>query len=300
LTQGVYDWAVRAGVVDPGAPPEWATYDLERAFDVMDGNGIAAGVVSYPVPTMVFRDEEMARSGIRLLNEEAAGLVRRYPRRFGFFASVALEHPQLAVEQATYALDELGADGILLMTNARGNYLGHPAFDPLLAALDRRAAVVFTHPQGLPGNPGSPGGVDNWVLDFLYETTVMAVNLITTGTLDRYPRLKIILSHGGGFLPYAADRIRTGLDPAAVSRALRRFYYDTALPTSPSAYRTLSAVADPTHLLFGSDWPARTDAEVRAVVSAFDHDPAMDNRSRRRIERSNALDLLPTLRRRLN
>lgn len=302
LTRGVYDWAVRTGVVDPDDPPTWATYDLERCFEVMDANGIAAGVASYPVPAMVFRSEELARSGVKLLNEEAAGLVRRYPRRFGFFATVALEHPLLAVDQAKYALDELGADGIILMTHARGNYLGHPDFEPLFAELDRRQAVVFTHPQGLPADPGSPAGLDTAVLDFLYETSTMALNLVATGTLDRYPDVKIILSHGGGFLPYAANRIRGageegwGPDPEAFDRALRRFYFDTALPTSPNSIRTLTAVADPTRLLFGSDWPARTDDQVGELAAAFDRDPAVDGRLRRRINRQNALTLLPRLR----
>ncbi|MEU8226230.1 amidohydrolase family protein [Kribbella sp. NPDC048915] len=305
LTKGVYDWAVLAGVVDPDDPPAWATYDLERAFGVMDANGIAVGVASYPVPAFVFRSEEVARTGVKLLNEEAARLVRRFPRRFGFFATVALEHPALAVDQAKYALDELGADGVILMTHARGNYLGHPDFEPLFRELDRRKAVVFTHPQGLPGDPGSPAGVDTAVLDFLYETSTMALNLIASGTLDRYRNVKIILSHGGGFLPYAANRIRSagaegwGPDPEAFDRAMRRFYFDTALPTSPNSIRTLAAVADPSHLLLGTDWPARTDDEVRDLVGAFDRDPAVDGRLRRRINRENALDLLPTLRRRL-
>lgn len=305
ITQGVEEWAIRTGVIDPANPPSWAVHDVGRAFDVMDANGIAAGVASYPVPSFVFRSEENARTGVKLLNEEGAGLVRQYPKRFGYFATVALEHPALAVDQAKYALDELGADGIILMTHARGKYLGAPDFDPLFAELNRRRAVVFVHPQGLPGDPGNATGLDMAVLDFLYETTQMAVNLAATGTLDRYPDVQIILSHGGGFLPYAANRILGageegwGPDPETFRRSLRRFYYDTALPTSPNSIRTLAAVADPTHLLFGSDWPARTDDQVRDLAHAFDRDPAVDGRLRRRINRQNALDLLPTLRRRI-
>lgn len=305
ITPGVEEWAIRVGVIDPANPPSWAVHDVDRAFDLMDTNGIAVGIASYPVPSFVFRSEEIARTGVKLLNEEGAGLVRRYPKRFGYFATVALEHPALAVDQAKHALDELGADGIILMTHARGKYLGAPEFDPLFAELNRRKAVVFTHPQGLPGDPGNPAGLDTAVLDFLFETTQLAVNLAATGTLDRYPDVRIILSHGGGFLPYAANRILGageegwGPDPEAFRRALRRFYYDTALPTSPNSIRTLAAVADPTRLLFGSDWPARTDEQVRGLADAFDRDPAVDSRLRRRINRQNALDLLPTLRARL-
>lgn len=306
LTPAVQAWAERVGVIDPAKPPSWAVSDLGRAFEVMEANGIAAGVASYPVPSFVFRSPEVARTGVKLLNDEAAGLVRRYPKRFGFFATVALEHPELAVDQAKYALDELGADGVILMTNARGNYLGHPDFDPLLAELNRRKAVVFTHPQGLPGGGSSSlPGLDMAVVEFLYETTQLALNLVVTGTLDRYPDLSIILSHGGGFLPYAANRIISageegwGPGPDAIRRALRRFYYDTALPTSPNSLSTLAAVADPNRILFGSDWPARTDEQVRTVTRALDRDPAVDARLRRRINRQNALDLLPTLRNRL-
>ncbi|MGZ0152481.1 amidohydrolase family protein [Kribbella sp. WER1] len=80
---------------------------------------------------------------------------------------------------------------------------------------------------------------------------------------------------------------------------MKRWYFDTALPTSPNSIRTLAAVVDPRHILFGTDWPARTDPQVRGLTTAFDRDPAMSSALRQRINRQNALDLLPSLRRRL-
>lgn len=304
LTPGVHRWAEGAGLYDPSDPPSWVVSDLDLALKVMADNGIEVGVISYPVPSYAFSSEAQTIEGVEVMNSEAAALVRRHPRRFGFFAHVALAYPELAVSQAIHALDALGADGVILMTNAGGNYLGHPSFDPLFAELDKRRAVIFTHPQGLPGGPS--GGLANTsVLDFLFETTQMAVNLVANHTRRRFPNVRVILSHGGGFLPYAAERIKLagergeGPDPAEFRLALRRFYYDIALPTSPNAIRTLAEVADPRRILFGTDWPGRETSQVGQVVRAYNRDEAVAGRLRRGIDRENALALLPGVRARV-
>lgn len=293
-------WAVEQGIIPPGDVPSWAQWTLESTLATMEANGIAMGVASAPVPPEIFADRKVAESGVRVCNESLAELVRDHPTRFGFFANVAMLHPDLALRQIAYALDELNADGVLLTTSAAGRYLGDPAFDPVLAELDRRGAVVFTHPFSPEGIVEVPG-VGDWLGDFLLDTTRTALSLIAAGTLDRYRRLSIILSHGGGFLPYMAGRAERwgreddGPAPSKIRRALRRFHYDTALPMSPYATPTLIGAVGADRVLFGTDWPANSAREVALNTADLDRDRALDRPAHRAIARDNALRLLPRL-----
>ncbi len=306
LTREMRDWAVAEGLLPPEGGPTWADWTLDGALGTMDANGIAAGVVSAPVPSMAFHDPATAEEGVRVCNESMSELVAAHPTRFGFFANVATQHTDLALDQIAYALDDLGADGVILMTSADGRYLGDPAFDPLFAELNRRRAVVFTHPETPPeGGSGLPG-VPDFIADFMFDTTRMALNLIASGTLDRYPDVSIILSHAGGFLPYVLGRAESAARqgegvgaPGAAAAAARRFYYDTAMPASPYAMPSLLVAADPSRILFGTDWPARPADEVGVITHDHDTDPALDRATRRAIDRTNALRLLPRLATRL-
>ena len=107
--------------------------------------------------------------------------------------------------ELAYAFDTLHADGVVLLANTHGTYLGDDAQQPLFDELNRRNAVVFIHPAQLPG-PLVPG-VPAFAVDFLLDTTRAAVRLMTSGTMARCPNIKVILSHAGGFVPYASHRI---------------------------------------------------------------------------------------------
>src|SRR5262249_42871416 len=154
-----------------------------------------------------------------------------------------------ALEEATYALDELGAAGVILLANTRGRYLGAPEDEPLLAELDRRHAVVFVHPAELPGP--RIDGIPPFAVDFLLDTTRAAYRLVHSGAVRRHPNLRIILSHAGGFLPYASHRIAAamvaqgGRSPGEELEDLRSFYFDTALSGSPAALPSVLAFAKP-------------------------------------------------------
>ncbi|MFI6522270.1 amidohydrolase family protein [Spirillospora sp. NPDC050679] len=298
-------WAVEHGLLPPQGGPRWGQWDLKKTIETMDANRIALGVASAPAPSEVFHDKALAASGTRVFNESLADLVRSHPTRFGFFAYLPLLHVDVALREAAYALDELGADGVLMMTTAGGRYLGDKVFDPLFAELNRRRAVVMTHPDALPEDPEPIPGVDNWVADFMYDTTRCALNLVTSGTTERYPDVSIILSHGGGFLPYIAGRVERagrrgeGPEPRAFRRALKRFYYDTALPLSPYASPTLLNAVGAERVLYGTDWPQVEAEEVAHSRRAFDRDPGISHRARAAINRTNALRLLPTVAARL-
>lgn len=240
------------------AIPAWSP---NTAIAMMDQQGIAVGVLSVTAPGVHLDNDAQARTLARAVNEYGAEVVKDRPDRFGHFASVPLPDVDASLEEAAYALDTLGADGVVLMSNAHGRYLGDPDFAPLWDELDRRQAIVLVHPAQPPMAllPGTPAPL----ADYVFDTTRTALNLVLNGVMSRHPNVRVILSHGGGFLPYAAYRFSgltsTVVDPDRkaedILRDLKRFYFDTALSASPSALPALLAFAEPGHVLYGSDWP---------------------------------------------
>ncbi|NEB03453.1 amidohydrolase family protein [Streptomyces sp. SID13726] len=288
------DWLSSAGVSAGGLPiPHW---DPDSALALMHDNGIESAVLSVSTPGVEPGDKDEARAMARALNEFCASLRDRLPARFGYFATLTLPDVEGAVREACHALDELGADGVVLLANNKGVYLGDSAFDPLMAELNRRSAVVFVHPSALPAEPVP--GLPAYAADFLLDTTRAAVNLARSGSLDRYPDLKIILSHAGGFLPYAAERLAGHCAPDGTAAEgiarLRRFYFDTALSSSPYALPSLLAFADPTHITYGSDWPYAPAARSAHFTGLLDGFPLSED-LRRAVERGNAETLFPRL-----
>ncbi|MER5295314.1 amidohydrolase family protein [Streptomyces pharetrae] len=301
------DWAEERGVADREKLPWWTRWDLDTALEVMDKTGIGTAVMTVAMLGRL-RERAERQESARVALRAAAEVVERHPARFRFFTPVFLDDLELSSWSLTYGLDELGAVGVSTRTSMDGVYLGDPSHDRLLRELDERHAVVSTHPMEVPaGKPGSGNaglpGMPPFVCDFLVDTTRAAVNLIRNGTLDRYPNLTFILPHGGGFLPYIADRLdlfgghlTPPIEPGRVRDYLHRFYYDTAGPMSPSATPTLLAAVDPSRILFGTDWPP-TPGHVIADVTApaLDADPALSDDQLRAINRENALRLLPAL-----
>jgi len=237
-------WLRSHGVEDPGGRqlPEWSP---DGALDLMDRQGIATAILSVSTPGVYLGDGADASRMARQVNECAAEVLSAHPERFGFFATLTLPDVSAAVAEAACALDDLAADGVVLLANSSGVYLGDPAFDPLLAALD-----------------------------------------------ERVPRIRFILAHGGGFVPYAAHRLavtifsETGRDPNQVLDDLRGFYFDTALTSSPDSLPSLLAFAEPGHVLYGSDWPFAPESAV-AYFTTWADDAQIDRRS--------ALALFPRL-----
>ena len=286
-------WLLDKGLTAGGrAIPEWSA---ESALELMGDNRIDTAIVSVSTPGVEPAvDLDGGRSLARELNEFTAGVVADRPGRFGFFATLTLPDVDGALREAAYALDELGADGVVLLANSRGVYLGDPAFDPLLEELNRRGAVVFVHPSHLPADPVP--GLPPYAVDFLLDTTRAALNLAHSGSMDRYPNLKIILSHAGGFLPYAAQRAANVASPQGEGndddglRIMRKFYFDTALSSSPYALPSLLAFADPTHITFGSDWPYAPAARSIRFTRSLDDYRDIDHAA---INRGNAEALFP-------
>src|SRR6266478_2118180 len=201
---------------------------------------IATAILSLTAPGIVRWNKSERREMARRINDYTQGLVTKRPDRFGHFATLPLPDVEGAISELEYALDTLRADGVILLGNYAEKYLGDAVFEPLWAELDHRQAVVFLHP-GLPLPPAT--GVAGPLVDYPFDTTRTAVQLVLNGIVNRYPRARIILAHAGGFLPYAAHRFAElahvfrpdAARPADILASFQRFYLDTALSSSPAA-----------------------------------------------------------------
>lgn len=281
-----------------GPLPKW---DAERSLAVMDDNDIHSAILSLSAPGVYFGDLGEARDLARACNEFCAGLRDRSPSRFGQFAVLPMPFTDHACREATYALDTLKADGIVLLGSSEGVFLGDPSLDELMHELNRRAAVVFVHPNLHPTSDTLSLQAPGFLVEFLCDTTRAATNLIMTGTLEKYPRITWILAHAGGFLPYIAWRLSLAnlmADiavnvPQGVLTYVRRFYFDTALSPSPFAMAALQQLVEPSHILFGSDFPFAPAPLTANQVAQLDELTIWSQDEKDGVRRGNALSLFP-------
>jgi predicted TIM-barrel fold metal-dependent hydrolase len=287
----------------PGLPP----WDTNAALAMMDGLKIRTALLSISSPGVHFGDDSAARKLARVVNEEGAKAVMDHPGRFGLFASLPLPDIDGALAEAAYAFDTLNADGVTVETNHHGIYMGDKRLDPLFAELNRRQAVVFMHPT----SPSCPCcqtlslGYPRPMLEFMFETTRAVTNLLLTGTLDRFPNIRLIVPHAGAALPVLADRI-VGLllaadlpnppEPADIFGTLRRLYYDLAGFPLPRLAPALLQIAEPGRILYGSDWPFTPLPVVARLARQIDETALFDGVIRDRLLQDNALTLFPRLR----
>jgi len=204
----------------------------------------------------------------RAANEKAAELVRERPDRFGAVGVLPLPPSpgradlDLAVEEVGYALDDLGLDGIMLRSNSHGSYLGDASLDPVLAALGARGAYVFVHPADPPVPSPLPYPV--WLVELPFDTTRAFVNMLYSGTFDRFPAIRFQFAHLGGTATFLAHRIRSLVHRAPEWAAgitadpleyLTRVWYDTALSNHRPAIAAVRAAGLLGRAVYGTDFP---------------------------------------------
>jgi predicted TIM-barrel fold metal-dependent hydrolase len=288
----------------PDGIPGFPDWSADLALAMMDKLEIETQVLSVSSPGIHFGDDAAARKLARTVNDAGAQAVRDHPDRFGLFASLPLPDVEGTLAEISYAFDGLNADGVIMLTNAQGVYLGDPRLDPVFEELNRRNAIIFIHPTS-PYCPVCRGtGVDlpRPFLEFLFDSTRAITNLIMTGTMDRYTNLRIIVPHAGAMLPVVADRI-VGLAPALmpgrslprekVFGNLKRLHYDLAGFPVPTLLEALKDIADPEHIFYGSDWPFTATPAVAALAAQIAETQSLDDAWREKIYRGNALKLFP-------
>lgn len=242
--------------------PAW---DTVSHLDFMRDAGIEKSVLSMPAPQPYFGDAKECREAVRRYNEACARLKADKPDRFLFCASLPLPDVEAAIEEAVYALDSLGADGIKLATNSRGQYIGDEMLDTLMEVLNRRKAVIILHPhKPSPINEAILKNAPLAVYEYPAETTRTVLNMLARNVPARYPNLKIVVPHCGSFLPLAIPRMKAILpvmlakgymQPIDWESNLANLYYDLAGGATPEVVKSLLDITSPEHLMYGSDYP---------------------------------------------
>ena len=295
------------------APPKWIAevkgremlqrvnvdWTPARSLEDMDQAGIAASIVSITNPGLWFGDRDATRRIARDCNDYGARLVQDHPKRFGLFATMPMPDVDATLAEIAYAYDTLKADGIHLFTSYGDIWLGNPAFDPVMAELDRRKAVVHVHPTAANCCRNLVPDVPPGIMEYGTDTTRAILGLLFSGAAVRYPGIRFIWSHAGGTVPFLAGRIEGNVArlkdreqrlPKGAIAEMKRFHYDIAGAANAGAIVSLMQLVRPAQVLFGTDFPpagpSRKVVESLAVLGFS----AADLRA---IERDNAVRLLP-------
>ena len=259
-----------------GDPSGWGspTWSPKALLRFMDEEGIAVSMLSLTAPGVEGWKGAARIDMARRVNDYGASLVRETPTRFGYLATLPLPDVEAALAELARAYDDLHTDGIVLHSNFDGIYLADSRFDPIWAELDRRSATVFIHPTMPPmaALPGVPGPL----LDYPADTTRCALDLVLKGHRHRFASTRLILSHGGGFLPYVSTRIAElsaslahGRSPEQFLTDLRSFHFDTAL-VAPSGLPSLLSFVSTDHILFGTDYPYASEKVCKTFTANLD------------------------------
>jgi predicted TIM-barrel fold metal-dependent hydrolase len=248
-------------------PPGSIPWTPRAGLAAMDRLGIEKAVLSVPQGGDV--SDRASRRSARALNESAHRVVQEHPARFAFFAHVPVPlDPAAAIDELAYAVDELGAVGVTLVSSyGRGDtahYLGSDVFDPLWEELHRRGTVVFVHGDQTPGSNRWPNPfLPLPVTEVPNETFKAAADLVTRGKKNAFSGARVILSHSGGSTPFLASRVAglssylgTPLDAEELLESFRSFYYETALSGFETNLLALESFVPDDHILFGTDFPA--------------------------------------------
>jgi predicted TIM-barrel fold metal-dependent hydrolase len=256
------DALVAAGEVHPDGIPALPEWNEALAIAAMDQLGVRLAILSISSPGVHFGDAVAAVALARTVNEAGAQIKLATPGRFGFFAALPLPEIDAAVAETRYALDTLGADGITLLTNHRGMYLGDERLEPIYTEVAARNSVVFVHPTSPPQPTGAVGFAAP-MIEFMFETTRSMTDLVLSGVLRRHPELRIIVPHAGAALPILAGRVDmlapvlagNGAEVPSLRAALERLHFDLAGAPVEEQLAALQSVADSSRLHYGSDFP---------------------------------------------
>ncbi|HEV8014794.1 MAG TPA: amidohydrolase family protein [Stellaceae bacterium] len=281
-------------------PPNMKDWTAAMSLEDMDKNGVQTSILSLNHPIVVWpSDQAQAIKQAREWNEFMTKQGRDHPGRFGVFAVLPILNIEASLRELEYALDTLKADGINMMTNIGDKWLGDPYYFPLFEELNRRKAVIYTHPMAptCTANMMMPE-VNDSMIEFATDTSRAIARMLFNGAAHRFRDIKFIFSHAGGTMPYILERYTrhplsdkkiADMVPEGVVSYLKRFYYDTAQASHPFAMSSITKLVAISQLLFGTDFPYRNaEDHVKGLRECGFSDSDL-----KAIERDNALRLLP-------
>jgi aminocarboxymuconate-semialdehyde decarboxylase len=268
-------------VSPPNLLPQLLMGTPQARLAAMDAQGIDVEALSIN-PYWYKADRDVATRICELQNEKLAQVCAANPDRFVAFATVALQHPDLAAAQLEEGVKKYSLRGAAIGGSVNGEEVSDPKFHPFWATAEQLGVPVFIHPQGTAELNATTRFKGNGLLDNVIgnplETTIALSHLIFEGTLDRFPGLKICAAHGGGFLPSYAGRSDqgcltfptrcTGQLKKKPSEYLRQMYYDSIVFT-PEALRHLAAETGTGQIVMGTDYPYPwTSTSVNHILDA--------------------------------
>jgi 6-methylsalicylate decarboxylase len=272
----------------------------EKSVADMDKAGVATSIVSPMPPHVGFLPPAEAAKVCRESNQWARQLATDHPGRFGVFATLPLPHIDESLKEIAYAFDTLKVDGVGIMTNYGDKWLGYAYFAPVWEELNRRKATVYTHPTDANCCVNLVQGIPPSALEWGTDTTRSIINLIFSGTSQKYKDINWIWSHGGGALSSVAERLlvqmvstppyKSKFTREQVQAELNRFYYDTAQVSLVGTLAALAKLVPVSQIVYGTDFPYRTAADhTKGVTSMFRGDDL------KAVDRENALRIIPRL-----
>src|SRR6266852_6173306 len=246
-----------------------AFIEIDKRLAAMDAQAVDLEVLSIN-PYWYNRERDLAAEIVKIQNEKLAELCASKPDRFAAFASLTLQAPDLAVQELETAVKKQGLKGAAIGGGVAGVEFSDPKFHPVWAKAEELGVPLFIHPQGVP-ELGKRQAGNGWLGNTIgnpLETTIALSHLIFEGTLDRFPGLKVIAAHGGGYLPSYADRsdhaclVSPALCDSTIklqkkpTEYLKQLYFDSLI-FSPEAIRHLAAQVGASQIVLGSDYPYR-------------------------------------------
>ena len=309
-------WIKKLAEVKRAGWQQFQDYSPAKDLEAMDKAGVATAFASCTEPGVWFGDDFLvertdAIAFAREMNEYGARLVSDYKGRFGLFAVLPLPDIDASLREIAYAFDTLKADGVGLLTSYGNHYLGEPMFQPVLEELNRRGAVLYSHPTDGPCCHGFANASPS-TMEWFTDTARAILSVIQEGpgaadsrapsAATRYPNIKFIWSHGGGSLIGVAHRVVGTVSAADLAKApaptsrlyqVRRFYYDTAAVPNPVVMSGLTKLlGGSSQIVFGSDYPYSTIVNIVEGLQTLDFTAD----ELRGIDRENAVRILPKYR----
>ncbi len=285
----------RSGLMNPAN----TTWTPEKTLEDLDRGDGAAAMISITNPGLYIGDIAQTIRLARECNDFAAGVIQAHPTRFGLFAAMPLPDVDATLREIEYAYDQINADGIGFMTSFGDTWLGDLAYRPVMEELNRRSAVVFVHPTAANCCRGLnyAVGVGPGSMEYGTDTTRAITGVVVNGYANSFPDIRWIWSHGGGSMPFLAERIggsrRNERMPNGFVDELKKMYYDLAGATNRGVVASLLELVQADHIMFGTDFPpGGTMAEYAQRLRGLN---MFSEAELRLIERENAVALLPRM-----
>ena len=304
------NWYFRSGDVEytvPGTPERFWGDGLHEQIPFMDEHGIDVHVLQ-PSP-MIFSyhlDAKVNQTFSRAFNDETATHIAAHPDRFWGSAQLPMQDPDLAAEEITRAVRDLGLKSCSMgYALGGGRTLSDPAYDDFLSTVEELGVPILRHPVALGQDLDLRAAGGEWLMDhqvdwawgYLFTETVAVVGLIFSGTLGRHPDLRVMIPHGGGMIPYqigrldhharvygAVDRLAEQGLSSDLHGYLRQLYFDTVVH-EPASLRLLIDVMGDDNVVLGSNYPGWDDAPIWQTIRTL---PGLSEASKAKILGGNA------------